>query len=157
LQAEIAHIAALQVVDATFPTQIALQLLPQPPQFCGLLVMLISQPSDGTPLQFAKPELQLDTVQEPLEQAGVPFGALQLLPQPPQLFTLVLVLISQPFAGLPSQFAKPELQLATAQLPATQAGVPLGMLQTLPQPPQLETLLPMLTSQPFAAMPSQSA
>ncbi len=41
------------------------------------------------------------------------------LPQPPQLFRSVLVLISQPLAALPSQLAKPAEQ-AMLQAPAEQ-------------------------------------
>jgi len=55
----------------------------------------------------------------------------------PQLLGSVAVLVSQPLAALPSQLAKPALQLATVQAPAMQAAVPLGAEQTVPQAPQL--------------------
>jgi hypothetical protein len=49
------------------------------------------------------------------------------------------------------------LQLATAQLPPWQLGVPLATEQTLPHPPQFVALLLVLTSQPLATLPSQLA
>jgi hypothetical protein len=69
--------------------------------------------------------------------------------------TLVLVLVSQPLLTKPSQLPKPALQVMV-QLPAVQAAVPLLLLQTLPQLPQLLVLL-RFTSQPLAGLLSQSA
>jgi hypothetical protein len=45
-------------------------------------------------------------------------------------------LTSQPFEGLPSQFAKPALQLAIPHIPAAHEGVALGTEQALPHAPQ---------------------
>jgi hypothetical protein len=72
----------------------------------------------------------------PPEHAAVAFGSEHTLPQPPQWLTLVLVLVSQPSAGLPLQLPKPGLQPAIVQLPATQPGVPLATEQAFPQAPQ---------------------
>jgi hypothetical protein len=56
--------------------------------------------------------------------------------QPPQLLGSLLVLTSQPFAGLRSQSANPGLQDST-QLPCAQLGVALLLEQATPQAPQL--------------------
>lgn len=90
-------------------------------------------------------------------QLGVPFVLLHASAQPPQLLTSVLVLTSQPLLACPSQSAVPGLQAEQLQAPATQLGVPFGHEQTVPQPPQLLTSVWVLTSQPFAALLSQSA
>jgi hypothetical protein len=71
--------------------------------------------------------------------------------------TLVFVLVSQPFAGLPSQLPKPELQLETVQLPPEQPGVPLGAEHALLQAPQWPTVVLVLISQPSGTLPLQSA
>ncbi len=84
-------------------------------------------------------------------------AAAQARPQAPQSERLVRVSTSQPLAGLPSQSAKPALQEATRQAPATQAGVALAGRHTLPQAPQLVALVVTLVSQPLPRAPSQSA
>ena len=60
----------------------------------------------------------------------------QVIPQPPQLFGSVCVLMHAASEPVPHS-VNPALQEATVQLPATHADVPLGVEQTLPQPPQL--------------------
>jgi hypothetical protein len=120
-----------------------------------VVLVLVSQPSAGLPLQSPKPGLQLATAQLPPAHAGVPFAMEQALPQAPQWPTVVLVLVSQPSAGLPLQLPKPGLQLATAQVPFTHAALPFAMEQAFPQAPQLLTSLPTLTSQPSATAPLQ--
>lgn len=66
------------------------------------------------------------------------------------------MLVSQPFAALPSQLAKPALHEATPHAPAEQPAVPFSTAgQTLPQAPQLVTLDAVLVSQP-SAPPLQS-
>jgi hypothetical protein len=101
--------------------------------------------------------LQPATAQTPPEQVGEPLAVEQTLPQDPQFPRLVLVFTSQPLAAFPSQLPKPALQLATVQLPATHAAVPFAAEQVLPQAPQFPRLLCVFTSQPLAAIPSQSA
>lgn len=86
------------------------QRFPQAPQLFGSLCELTSQPSATTPLQSRKPALQVAIVQVPLTQAAVPLAAVHLIPQPPQLFTSLPTLTSQPFAGLLSQSRKPVKQ-----------------------------------------------
>ncbi len=68
---------------------------------------------------------------------------------------LFVRLVSQPLAALPSQSPVPRLQLVQPQLPATQLGVPFGQAQTLPQLPQLLTLVAVLVSQPSLRLPLQ--
>ena len=90
-------------------------------------------------------------------QVAVPFAELQLVPQAPQFVTLLVTFASQPLLrALLSQLPKPALH-AMLQLPALQLGVPLLVLQAWPHPPQFVALVLMLTSQPFAAEPSQFA
>lgn len=75
----------------------------------------------------------------------------------PQLPLSARVLTSQPFAGLPSQSAKPGLHAPIAHTPAPQLALALAKLQRTPQPPQLFTsLAPVAVSQPLPAAPSQS-
>jgi hypothetical protein len=95
--------------------------------------------------------------QLPALQVAVPLVPLHTVPQAPQLVTSVLMFFSQPFAIEPSQLAKPELQLAITHVPFEQAPTPLATLQLVPQAPQLFTLVEVLTSQPSAALPLQSA
>ncbi len=71
--------------------------------------------------------------------------------------TALLVLVSQPLAGLPSQSPKPALQLATVHAPAAQPATPLAAAQPRPQAPQCDTVVRTSVSQPLAALPSQSA
>jgi len=73
----------------------------------------------------------------------------QTFPQPLQLLTLLVVLISQPFAVLPSQLAYPALQ-RIEQSPALQEGVPLAVPHVKPQDPQFATSAPVFVSHPFA-------
>jgi hypothetical protein len=61
-----------------------LQAAPQPPQFCVLVFVLISQPLPRASVsQLAKPVLQV-MPHTPLEQEAVPFAELQAAPQLPQ-------------------------------------------------------------------------
>ena len=68
----------------------------------------------------------------------------------------MLIGVSQPFATLPSQSAKPAEQ-AILHTPPTQVPVPPLWLQAWPQPPQLFGSFAVLISQPFATLLSQSA
>lgn len=81
---------------------------------------------------------------------------MQEFPHAPQLDMLVCTFVSQPFAALPSQSANPAKQVGEHTPPA-QATVPFAFVQLFPQPPQLDTPVFRLASQPFAAMPSQFA
>jgi hypothetical protein len=85
----------------------------------------------------------------PAVQVAVPLaGVGQTWPQPPQLLTSVWVFVSQPFAALASQLAKPALQV-NPHVPPLQVAVALaGVAQTLPQAPQLFTSLCTLVHTP---------
>jgi len=92
----------------------------------------------------------------PPMQLGVPVVEGQTLPQPPQLLTSVLVPVSHPLLGFPSQFLKPEPQTGV-QAPALQEVVPCSLLHAVPQAPQLSSEVCVLVSQPLRGLPSQSA
>jgi hypothetical protein len=83
------------------------------------------------------------------------FAPVHVTPQPPQL-PLVLRLVSQPLAALPSQFPKPALHEAMAHEPLAQVAVALVREHATPQPPQFASELSAV-SQPLAGIPSQSA
>jgi hypothetical protein len=85
------------------------------------------------------------SIQVPLWQTS-PDG--QTVPQAPQWLRSVFRLVSQPFAGFPSQSPQPGLQEATVQAPLLQPAVPLATLQTVPQAPQLFGSAEVLTQVP---------
>ena len=81
-----------------------LQTLPQMPQLPTSSDSDCSQPSEASPLQLPQPVSQ--TIwHAPFVHCGLPWIALQILPQPPQWIGLACVLISQPLPGAPSQSA----------------------------------------------------
>jgi hypothetical protein len=143
----------------------------QPPQLLTLVSTLVSQPFGPKSSQLPKPALHTGTHCE-ATQALSPLTGLQTMPQPPQLLPLLVVLgqvlpqplqlfgslvvfASQPLLALPSQLALPGLQ-PIWQVPPAQDTLPLGLVHTLPQPPQLETSVLLLVSQPLRGLPSQS-
>jgi hypothetical protein len=131
------------------------QARPQAPQFAGSLAMGRSQPLAALPSQFAKPEAQT-TVHAPDWQTPVALGRVQLTPQLPQFEALAATLTSQPFAGAPSQSAKPALQVKL-QAPPWQVDDALARAgHALPHAPQVAGDS-MLASQPLAGLRSQSA
>jgi hypothetical protein len=79
--------------------------------------------------------------------ATLAFAAEQTVPQLPQLFTLVLVLVSQVL--LASQSANGAVQEEKPHTPATQFGVPPVAGHTLPHVLQLLTSEAVLISQPL--------
>ena len=89
-----------------------------------------------------------------------PVGAGQTLPQAPQLFVSVAVLTSKPFVGLLSQSEYPVAHVPVVHEYTPAVAVHFGVLwlvmHALKQVPQLLVLV-MSVSQPFFAMPSQSA
>jgi hypothetical protein len=114
-------------------------ILPQAPQLLTSLVVLISQPLLGLPLQLANGKGQ-NRPQVPKLQTGELFWPEgQVCPQPPQLLGLVRTLTSQPLLGLPSQSTNVG-EHVKPQIPDEQVGElfrPKG--HTLSQPPQLFT------------------
>jgi hypothetical protein len=118
---------------------------------------LISHPSATVALQSAKPELQEPMAHFDETQAGVAFGVAQTSAQRLQLFTSLVVLTSQPSAGLFEQCALPAGQFVTVHTPPWQTSVAVVLLHTFPQDPQLFGSCWVSISQPFAAFLSQSA
>ena len=153
LQAVIAH-ALLVQAGVAFGK---LQVVPQAPQFVTLLVVFVSQPLVPSASQFPNPVVQATIPQVPVVQDGVACAGAQTALHAPQFARLVLVLISQPLVGFESQFAKPLLQLSTAQRLPRQTGLPSAAVQAVPQAPQLLTLFVVFTSQPFSGAWSQSS
>jgi hypothetical protein len=117
----------------------------------------VSQPFEYKPSQLANPAAHERTAQFPAVQVGVPLATKQAMPQPPQLFTSVVVVVSQPFAVLPSQSPLPAAHIDTPHVLFTQAGVPPCGGQTVPHMAQLLTFDVVLISQPLATLVSQLA
>ena len=151
LQLETVHCPPLQSAPP-FATE---QTLPQVPQFCALLLVVVSQPLPALLSQFPKPGLHATILQTLPWHSAVPFVLLQTLPQPLQLFASVVLSVSQPLSTLPSQLAQPMAQ-PIWHCPALHDAVPLKELHTLPHCPQLPALVLMFVSQPFSGFPSQS-
>jgi hypothetical protein len=128
------------------------QAVPQEPQLVTVVFRLVSQPSDATALQLAKPAPQVPSVQTPPGQLAVAFARLQAKPQPPQSVRVVM-LFSQPLAAFPSQLAKPDVHTGT-QAPAEQLVVPLPLVHPVPHAPQLAVVLSDV-SHPVETRPSQ--
>jgi hypothetical protein len=134
------------------------QLLPHAPQLFTSVEVGTSQPSTADLLQSAKPTLQEPTPHVLLTQLALPFaGAVHFTLQPPQLFTLLVVLVSQPSVYVALQSAKPVLHVLIAQADAAHTVVAFGALQALLQAPQFAALLVVFTSQPLVTVPSQLA
>jgi len=86
------------------------QTAPHAPQLLMSFVLLISQPSLALALQSNRPVSQTNPQDEP-EQVGVALDtAGHVLLHPPQWFTSLVVLISQPSLPLTLQSARPLLQ-----------------------------------------------
>jgi hypothetical protein len=129
-------------------------VVPQLPQSVRVLIAR-SQPLPGTPSQSAKSPVHEVITHIPLAHDSAALARLQPTPQPPQSVSVVM-LRSQPFAGLPSQSAHPVSHDAIAQVPVEQVSVAWASVHAVPQPPQSVTVR-MLRSQPFASVPSQSS
>ena len=93
----------------TWQVRPAPQVTPQAPQLPSTL-RVTSQPSALDPLQLPKPGWQVMPQPPPTQTATEFCGVTQTLPQVPQWVAVVLVLVSQPLAAIPSQLPKPMLQ-----------------------------------------------
>lgn len=114
-----------------------------------------SQPLAATPSQSAKSErVQLTTRQAPVEHSPIAFAGAHGAPQAPQS-ALVVVLVSQPLIGLPSQSARRGSHEPTRQVPLEQSPMPNAGLQVLPHAPQWVSVFSGV-SQPSAGSPLQS-
>jgi hypothetical protein len=152
------HAATLHVPAEHAEVPLAIEhTVPHAPQLFTLLCVFVSQPSPAMPLQFAKPALHIPTAHVPAAQTGAAFAVAHTVPHAPQLFTLLCVFVSQPFAAFPSQSAKPALHIPIVHVPAVHPGVAFGRLHTAPHAPQLFTLFCVLISQPSAAFMLQFA
>jgi hypothetical protein len=86
-----------------------LHFVSQAPQ-CSGSSSFVSQPSPSpsfaaSPLQSPKPGVQLVRLQRPVSQRVTAFAALQVVPHPPQSFSVVRAR-SQPLSARPSQSPK---------------------------------------------------
>ncbi len=96
----------------------------------------VSQPLAALPSQLPKPALQVPSAHTPPAHVAVALGKLQRLPHAPQLFVSVRTLASHPLVTFESQLAKPVLHEAMPQVAPAQRGVPLVVVQVVPQAPQ---------------------
>ena len=120
------------------------------------MLVSVSQPLARLPSQSPRPDVHIVSVHVPaVHEADAPAN-MHALPHIPQCDVLVPRFTSQPLAGFVSQSAKPALQLATAQRPVAHAAVAFGRLQAVPHVPQFVAELVTSTSQPLAALMSQS-
>ncbi len=153
LQVPIAHVPAEHTGEAFA----SVQTRPHMPQFAMPVRTSTSQPSAALPLQLPKPGVHAATVHAPRAHPAVAFGRAHDRPHMPQWAGVVLVSVSQPFAALPSQSPKPEVQVYL-HVPASQLAVLFARdAPGVPHAPQAVTLVRRSVSQPFAASPSQFA
>ena len=146
LHAPMTHVPVEQVAPALGK----LHWIPHPPQlFTSLPCVAVSQPLLAMPSQLPYPLAQETTAQALDEHASTEtFGRAQTLAQLPQWFTSVLSLTQ-----LPAQLVSPPPHVVV-QAPEEHTWPP---PHPIPQPPQLPLSDCVLTSQPLAALPSQSA
>jgi len=127
--------------------------LPQPPQCAASEARVTSQPSEGSPLQSARPARQLCTRQMPPRQIALAPGSAQAVPHAPQFATSVSVSVQVPSHA---SGAVPPQAAAQAKLPSPTAahnGVPPA--HGAPHAPQFVVVLPSV-SQPVVPRASQS-
>jgi hypothetical protein len=109
---------------------------PHIPQLLVSLLRSASHPSAAMLLQLAKPELQLNPQVLPEHVRDALLRAGHETPQPPQLFTFELTVVSQPLPGMPSQLSKPMLH-AKPQSPLVHVALALSTeAQMFPHIPQ---------------------
>src|SRR5439155_22776353 len=85
----------------------------------------------------------------PCAQTGAPMTQVHRCPHAPQFLTSVRTLVSQPFAGFPSQSPNPAKQAVMTHCPFTHPGTAFGAVHTRPQAPQLATLELVSTQTPL--------
>jgi hypothetical protein len=118
------------------------------------VLVLVSQ-SAALPSQSAKGGVHALTWHTLFLHTALALVIAQAVLHAPQFFKSVAMFVSQPSVAMPLQSAKPALQAPTLHWEATQEGVPLGITQATPQPPQLVGLVVMSVSQSFG-LSSQS-
>jgi hypothetical protein len=129
---------------------------PHIPQLVASLWRSTQRPGlPGATPQMVAPAAHVPPHTAAAQVAVPPTGAGHVVPQRPQLFAVVLRLVSQPLAALPSQSPKPVLQVRR-HAPVVHAAVWFGpAVHVRPHAPQLVTLVLVLVSQPLAAFMSQ--
>jgi len=141
-----------QARDATLAPE---QARPHAPQLATSAPVAVSQPSSAAGAagctQLPKPALQLELHTPPLQARDATEVVAQARSQAPQWSVLVERSVSQPFAISPSQSPSEPGQLPIAHFPALQAGVPLGVVHTLPHAPQFRTSPRIAVSQASSA------
>jgi hypothetical protein len=133
-------------------------VLPQAPQWLSLFVKFVSQPLPGVPSQLPKPAVHMPSVQTPFGHVSAAFAKAQGVPQAPQSVSVV-VLVSQPLSGLPSQLRKLVLHTGMqSSVPITvpQLVVPFVFVQALAHAAQF-VVVPSVVSQPLFVFPSQES
>jgi nicotinate-nucleotide--dimethylbenzimidazole phosphoribosyltransferase len=128
------------------------QARPQAPQFAALAVRSTSQPFAGLASQSPKPAPQRTTVHAPPAQPlAATWASAQAAPHAPQ-FAGSMALLAQKADG-----PAPQARSGAAQLvPHAPAEHTRPAAQAVPHAPQLALSLRVSTSQPLAALPSQS-
>jgi hypothetical protein len=151
----------------TPPAQLAVppalgHTLPHRPQWLVLVKIVVSQPSAGFELQSLLSRGHASATPQVLaaQAATAPTGggghtAVGPVHAPQWLMSPIAVFTSQPFAGLPSQSAKPVLQVPRMHTPPAQVAPALANWQRLPQTPQFITSVEVVVSQPLAELLSQ--
>lgn len=169
------QVQLLQAVPAGLFKQVPVEHVPHPPEHAVLQQIPPAQnplahwvvdvhmwplANLGTQVPLLQKEVEGQSFE--LKQAQVPpmhacpLGLpVQSLAHEPQCWGVLLRLVSQPFAGLPSQSAKPTLHETIWHVPLAQVPVPLAGAHGTLQPPQLLFVLSCV-SQPSDARPLQS-
>ena len=146
------HVPPVHVAVAFEP---AAHDVPQVPQFVLDAAVLVSQPLLRLPSQSANPGLHVWNMHVEIAQRVVAFGRAHVTPQAPQFVKLFSVSVSQ--SGVLSQFARPLVQVDSAQTPAVQTFVPPASVHGIAHAPQCRIELLVFVSQPVATIESQSA
>ena len=136
--------------------EVALHAVPQVPQFV-LVLRAVSQPSATMPLQSPHPAAHEPMAHAPAAHDAVACGSEQTVPQVPQFAGSLEIATSQPFAAVPSQFARPALHAPRTHAPALHVALAPVNVHTRAQEPQLFGSDAVARSHPLLALASQSA
>jgi len=128
-------------------------VVPQVPQL-ETVVNGVSQPLAMTASQSPKFALHDVRAHVPVWHVPVPFAYEQTTPHIPQFEIDAFVFVSQPLFGFESQLANPTAHEGV-HVPLMHVVVPFMLVHVVPQDPQFDVLVPVLTSQPFPYIPSQ--
>lgn len=129
--------------------------LPQAPQSVSVR-RSVSHPLPGRPSQSPRSAAQARPQVPPVHVATAPGPPGHALPQLPQVAGSARS-ASQPLLASPSQSSKPAAQVRLQARAAHDAVAFAPVGQASPQPPQWDTSVRRSTSQPLAALPSQSS